>query len=143
MFLTAGSIAQKYGSSRADDVRGVIYTYPMTGVFLIVALFAGTGMFPFATFHSELMVLNAAVSSKHYVVAGLGVACLAVMFIGVARLLMGFVHGQPTEPVLAKKENFFMNAAIMVAAVALLCLGFWMPDLLSKALHDAAALVGG
>ncbi len=142
MFLTAGSIAQKYGSSRVDDVRGLIKTYPVTGLFLIVALLAGTGMFPFATFHSELMVLNAAVISGHYVLSGVAVLCLAVMFIGVSRIVLEMVHGQPTEPLLAKKENPFMNVAIAAAAVALVGLGLWMPQPLERVLREAAALLG-
>jgi hydrogenase-4 component F len=142
MFLTAGSIAQKYGSSRVDEVRGVIHVYPVTGVFLIVGLLAGTGMFPFATFHSELLVLNAAVISKHYVLAVIGVICLAFMFIGMARIILDVVQGQPTEPLLAKKENLFMNMAIGIAVVVLVGIGLWMPQALGRILHDAAALIG-
>ena len=142
MFLTAGSIAQKYGSSRVEDVRGIIHTYPMTGIFLIVSLFAGTGMFPFATFHSELLILNASIISKHYLLAGSFVLCLAVIFIGMARIVLAFVYGQPTEPVLAKKENFFMNTTIVVAAVVLLGVGLWMPVSLNRALHEAVTLIG-
>ena len=141
MFLTAGSIAQKYGSSRVTDVRGVIHTYPLTGIFLIVALLAGTGMFPFATFHSELMVLNAAMISQHYVVAGVAVLCLAIMFIGIGRIVLGVSHGQPTEPILPKKENIFMNIAIAMAALVLIGLGFWMPNFLNKAISEAVAMV--
>lgn len=143
MFFTAGSIAQKYGSSRVEDVKGVIHVYPVTGVFLIIALFAGTGMFPFATFHSELMILNAAVISRHFVLAMIAVICLVVMFIGMARIVLGAVQGNPTEPVLAKRENFFMNAAIGSGAVMLVVLGLWMPVPLERALRAAAALVGG
>jgi hydrogenase-4 component F len=142
MFLTAGSIAQKYGSSRVEDVRGVIHVYPVTGVFLIIALFAGTGMFPFATFHSELMILNAAVISSHYVLAVVAVACLAVMFIGIARIVLEAVQGNPTEPVLAKKENFYMNVAIAAGAAALVILGLWMPVGLERAIRQAVALIG-
>lgn len=142
MFLTAGSVAQKYGSSRASEVRGVIHIYPVTGVLLIVALFAGTGMFPFATFHSELLIINAAIISKHYILAGLTILCLAIIFIGLARIVLDFVYGPPTEPVLAKKENFFMNITIALAAVALLGLGLWMPAPLNKVLHEAVALIG-
>jgi len=141
MFLTAGSIAQKYGSSRAEDVRGIIHIYPVTGVFLIVALFAGTGMFPFATFHSELLIINATIISKHYILAGVIILCLAVIFIGLARIVLEFVYGPPTEPVLAKKENFFMNITIGLAAVALLSLGLWMPAPLNKVLHEAVTLI--
>jgi hydrogenase-4 component F len=142
MFLTAGSVAQKYGSSRAMEVRGVIHIYPVTGIFLLVALLAGTGMFPFATFHSELLIINAAILSKHYALAGITILCLAVIFIGIARLVLEFVYGKPTEPVLAKKENFFMNITIAAAAVALMGLGLWMPAPLSQVLHEAVALIG-
>src|ERR1035438_10258309 len=92
MFLTAGSIAQKYGTSRADELTGVIHIYPLTGVFLIAALLAGTGVFPFATFHSELLILNAAIISKHYLLAAAGIICLAFMFIGVGKIVLGVIH---------------------------------------------------
>jgi len=142
MFLTAGSVAQKYGASHASLVRGVIHTYPVTGVFLLVSLFAGTGMFPFATFHSELLIINAAIISKQYVLSGLAILCLAVIFIGIAKVVLEFAYGQPTDPVLAKKENLFMNITIALAAMALLCLGVWMPAPLHRVLHDAVTLIG-
>ncbi|MFA6378893.1 MAG: proton-conducting transporter membrane subunit [Candidatus Omnitrophota bacterium] len=142
MFLTAGSVAQKYGLSRGNDVQGVIHVYPVTGVFLIIALLSGTGMFPFATFHSELMILNAAVISKHYALVGIAVICLGLMFIGIAKNVLGLVYGDPTKPVLAKKEDFFMNVVIAAAAVALVVFGLWMPTPLSKVIHEAVVLIG-
>jgi hydrogenase-4 component F len=142
MFLTAGSVAQKYGSSRASEVQGVIHIYPVTGVLLLAALFAGTGMFPFATFHSELLIINAAIISKHYLLPGLIILCLAVIFIGMARIVLEFVYGASTEPVLAKKENLFMNLTIALAAAALIGLGLWVPAPLSRVLHDAVVLIG-
>ncbi|MFH0754096.1 MAG: proton-conducting transporter membrane subunit [Candidatus Omnitrophota bacterium] len=143
MFLTAGSLAQKYGSSRLIDVRGVIHTYPVTGIFLIVALLAGTGIFPFATFHSELMILNAAVMSKHFVLAAVCVVCLALMFMGLTRVVLEVVHGKPVEPLLAKKENVWMNAAIAVAGILLAGLGLWMPLPLERVIREAVVLIGG
>ena len=142
MFLTAGSVAQKYGSSRADEVRGVIHIYPVTGVFLIAALLAGTGVFPFATFHSELLILNAAIISKHYFLAAVGIICLALMFIGIGKIVLGVIHGQPKEPLLAKKENIYMNAAIAIAVMLLISIGLWMPHPLEKLIHHAVILVG-
>ena len=142
MFLTAGSVAQKYGSSSADEVHGVIHLYPLTGVFLIAALLAGTGVFPFATFHSELLILNAAIISKHYLLAAVGVICLGFMFIGIGRIILDVIHGQPKEPLLAKRENICMNAAIAGALVLLMSIGLWMPLPLEKLLHSAVALIG-
>ncbi len=142
MFLTAGSVAQKYGASRAGDVQGVLHTYPVTGIFLLVSLWAGTGMFPFATFHSELLVINAAIMTKHYMLAGGIILCLAVIFIGIARLVLELVYGKPTEPVLPKKENGFMNVTIAVAATALMALGLWVPGPLIRVLQEAVNLIG-
>jgi len=142
MFLTAGSVAQKYGSSRVNEVRGVIHVYPVTGIFLIVSLLAGTGMFPFATFHSELLIINAAVSSRHYLLAVFSVACLALIFIGIARIVLDIVQGKQTEPLLKKKENFYMNAAIFTAIIALAGFGLWMPGPLERVISEAVTLVG-
>ncbi|MBF0522176.1 MAG: hydrogenase [Candidatus Omnitrophica bacterium] len=140
-FLAAGSLAQKYGSSRATEVKGVIHLYPVTGVLLIAGFLAGTGMFPFATFHSELMILNAAVLSGHYLLALVYLGGILVMFIGVLRIVLEMALGKPTQPVLPAKENFLMNAAIAVAMIISLGLGLWMPDILTKVLNDAVALV--
>lgn len=142
MFLTAGSIAQKYGSSRIDDVRGVIRTYPVTGILLLAGLFAGTGMFPFATFRSELMVLNSAVKSGHYILAGGIVVCLALIFIGMCRVVLEMAHGEPTEPLLPKKENSLMNAPIIAAVILLIGLSLWMPTALDMAIRAAAGMTG-
>jgi hydrogenase-4 component F len=142
MFLTAGSVAQKYGSSRTDDVSGVIHIYPVTGVFLITALLAGTGVFPFATFHSELLILNASIISKHYVLAVAGIICLAIMFIGIGKIVLGCIHGQPKEPLISKKENIYMNVAIAVAIMLLISIGLWMPLPLEKLIRHAVSMIG-
>jgi len=141
MFLTAGSIAQKYKLSHQKEVHGVLHVYPLTGTFLIMGLLAGTGVFPFATFHSELMVLNAAVISKHYMLAAIGVVCLALMFVGIARIVLDLVYGKPTEPTLIKKENLAMNAAIIFAAVVLIGIGIWMPAALERVIRNAVFLI--
>jgi len=142
MFLTAGSIAQKYGSCRTDDVKGVIHLYPVTGVFLIAALLAGTGVFPFATFHSELLILNASIITKHYLLAAGAVICLGVMFIGIGKIVLGVIQGGPKEPQLAKKENFYMNMGIAMAVVVLISLGLWVPQPLIKLIQHAVEMTG-
>lgn len=142
MFLTAGSIAQKYGSCRTDDVRGVLSSFPVTGLLLILSLLAGVGMFPFATFHSELMILYSAVASKHYWLVVVFVVSLSLIFIGLARIVLSMVYGTPTEPVLRKKENFLMNSAVAIAVLLLIGIGLWMPSLLQNVLREAAVMIG-
>jgi hypothetical protein len=64
------------------------------------------------------------------------------MFIGIGKIVLGVIHGQPKEPLLAKKENVIMNAAIAVAVVLLISIGLWMPSPLEHLLHHAVTLIG-
>ena len=48
----------------------------------------------------------------------------------------------PTEPVLAKKEDFFMNSAIAVSSIVLIVLGLWMPVSLERVLREAVTMIG-
>jgi hypothetical protein len=64
------------------------------------------------------------------------------MFIGIARIILNVIHGQPKEPLLAKKENIFMNTAIAMAVLLLISIGLWMPPTLEQLLHNAVNLIG-
>ena len=64
------------------------------------------------------------------------------MFIGIGKIVLGVIHGQPKEPLLAKKENLYMNAAIAIAVVLLISIGLWMPLPLQKLIQSAVNLVG-
>ena len=89
------------------------------------------------------MILNSTVMTRHYILAGIVVACLMLIFIGLARIILDLVYGQPSEPSLPKRENVLMNAGIILAAGGLIGLGFWMPSGLHRVLTEAVALVGG
>jgi hydrogenase-4 component F len=145
IFLVTGNIYQAYQSKKVKDVKGLLGRYPVTGIFLAIGFLAVTGVPPFGTFYSELMILNAAIQSRHYWVAFFYILFLAVIFMGIAESVLRMLHrdtkGQTTGP--ARKEDLRLILPILFLGVIVLILGLYMPSFLDDALKGSSALLGG
>ncbi|MDD5109004.1 MAG: proton-conducting transporter membrane subunit [Candidatus Omnitrophica bacterium] len=80
MFFGAGNIVSVYKKHNMNAIRGVIKAMPFTGVTVLLGVFAITGFCPFSLFISELMILTGAFTSGSYLVAGLLLLSLAIIF---------------------------------------------------------------
>ncbi len=80
MFFGAGNIVGAYKKHNMNTIRGVIKALPFTGIMLVFGLFALTGFPPFSIFISEFMILIASFTESSYLVAGLLLLFLAVIF---------------------------------------------------------------
>ena len=100
---------------------------------------------PFGTFISELIILYAAVIGHHYVVAFFYCLFLALIFIGIADIILKMIQGAPVhEPVSPRlKENLSMIMPILFLIVIVLILGFYIPPFLNNILQKASGLLGG
>jgi len=144
-FLTTGNLYKQYHSKKVSDVRGVLRSYPVTGIFLLAAFLAVSGVPPFGTFISELIILYAAVIGHHYWVAFFYCLFLALIFIGVADIILKMTQGapihQPVSP--SPKESWSMILPILFLIVIVFILGFYIPPFLNNILKGAAGLLGG
>jgi hydrogenase-4 component F len=95
LFLAAGNVVLASGTSAAAASRGLLRTLPLTGGLLLAGLFAITGSPPFGLFLSELTLLRAAFETGHPLLALAMVALLAVVFAGMARLVLEMTLGEP------------------------------------------------
>src|SRR3989337_3247296 len=78
----------KYKTTEMENIKGVIKTLPVTGVILIIAVFAITGTPPFNIFVSEFMVLADGFSSGNafiIIFSALLIVCIALVFVGYIR----------------------------------------------------------
>lgn len=80
IFLGAGSIVKNYDKHNMNDIRGVIQVMPFTGIMMLLGIFALTGFPPFSIFFSEIMIVIAAFLKGSYLVAGILLIVLAVIF---------------------------------------------------------------
>ncbi|MCX5707837.1 MAG: proton-conducting transporter membrane subunit [Candidatus Omnitrophica bacterium] len=80
MFFGAGDIVSAYQKHNMNAIRGVIKALPFTGIMLLLGVFALTGFPPFSIFISEILIIIAAFTNGSYLIAGLLLFFLAIIF---------------------------------------------------------------
>jgi hydrogenase-4 component F len=145
LFLAAGNIHRAFKSKRLEDVTGALRRLPLSAGLFLAGFFAITGSPPFGPFISELSVLTAAMDSHRYVVGGLYLALLAVIFIGMGSTVLAVVQGVPPEDPEGRsfRESGFKTLPIIASLALVVMMGLWIPQWVTTLLHDAARLLGG
>ena len=143
LFLVAGNVVLATGTSAAGDTRGLVRTLPVSGTLLVLGLFAITGSPPFGLFLSEFTILRAAVGGGHGWIALAVLLLLAVIFVGMASLVLGMALGEPAPGTPVVRESAWLVAGPMALAAIVLLLGVYIPAPLHDALARAAAALGG
>jgi hydrogenase-4 component F len=145
LFLSAGNIVAAYGSKEVGQVRGVLHRLPLSGAAYLAGFFAITGSPPFGPFLSEFTILSAAMDGGQYLVAGLFVLLLGVVFIGMGATVLAVVQGSPPE---SGTRNGFHDgvatgAPVLLCLALVLLLGLYLPPPLDTLLDEAAAFLEG
>lgn len=139
LFLSAGNIHRAYASKRIDQVRGAIRRLPLSGWLFLVGFFAITGSPPFGPFISEFAILNGAFDAGRFVVAGVFLLLLLVVFIGMGATVLHVVQGRPPAEVRRSSysDGWLTVAPIIVFLALVLLLGLYIPQPLTAMLNDA------
>jgi hydrogenase-4 component F len=108
---------------------------------LLAGLFAVTGSPPFGMFLSEFTIVRAAWEGGHPWIATVALAFLALIFIGIASMILGMLYGEraspsPTRPV---HEGPWLLIGPATLAFGALVLGVVIPGPLQDLLTRAAA----
>lgn len=145
LFLSAGNIHRAYGSKVTDDVRGAIQRVPLSGALFLAGFLAITGSPPFGPFVSEFTIVNAAVGSGQFLVGGLFLLLLCIVFIGMGATVLAVVQGNAPEQ---KQPNGFHDSVstglpILLFMALVLFLGLYVPPPLESLLREAALFLGG
>jgi hydrogenase-4 component F len=92
LFLTSGSILQKYGTREIAKVRGLLKVLPVTGTAFFLGLFAIAGTPPFSVFASEFNILAATFKNGNFFIGSVLAVLLAIVFAGIALVLFGMFY---------------------------------------------------
>jgi hydrogenase-4 component F len=144
LFLLAGNILAAYHTKSASDVHGVLRKIPVTGVLWLAGLLAITGSPPFGTFVSELLILRGAVEQGRFWIAGLYLALLAVIFIGMAGTMTRMSQGPApsTSGVPQAREGGLAIGPPLALGLVVLVLGLYLPPSLDAVLRRAVSALG-
>jgi len=147
LFLVAGNVVLATGGPASAANRGLARRLPVSGILLLLGLFAVTGSPPFGLFQSELTLLRAAFAAGHPVIAMTMASLLALIFAGMAALVLEMTLGGSGEaaeaPAPAARESRWLVASPLALAALVLMLGFYIPGPLQSVLARAAAALGG
>ena len=143
LFMVAGNILAVYRTKSTKDVNGVLDVLPVSGILWLLGFFAITGSPPFGPFISEFTILKSALDQGRGVVAVTYLALLSIVLIGMAGPALSMAQGTPSGGIAASpRRGIALTAVPAVLGVAVLTMGVYVPPVLTRALHEAAQLLG-
>jgi len=144
LFMAAGNIHRFYGSKKVCEMQGSLSVLPLSSALFLVGFLAITGSPPFGPFLSEFTMLRGMVEEGHYLLAGVVLLLLAMVFVGMSSTVLPATMGPPLEKppdADAFRDSFLTTASPLVLLAVVLCLGVWLPAPLRDLFTQAASLL--
>jgi len=143
LFLSSGNIHRSYGGKTTEIVQGALTRVPWSGALFLAGFIAITGSPPFSPFISEFSIISATFVGGHYLVGGLFLFFLAIIFIGMALTVLPMVMGTPRADldITDYRDRLLTVGPPLVTMLLLFWLGVWPPETLLQLLRDGAAML--
>ncbi|RCX16868.1 hydrogenase-4 component F [Anaerobacterium chartisolvens] len=142
LFLASGSIYLKYETKIINKVQGIFKIMPVTGTAFMLGLFAITGMPPFGIFSSELNIIMASFNGKKYIIAGLLLLFLALIFAGFAAQMFRMFYGRPLSKETHQGEINWPGTAVLVILLLIITVtGLYLPYPVNELINRARDII--
>ena len=146
---TAGNIHRAYASKSTDEVRGALRRLPISAAFFLLGFLAITGSPPFGPFVSELSILSGAFETSRYLESAIFLACLLVVFMGMAKTVLKVVQGRPPVEAISPgatpapyRDGLLTVLPLVGLAALVILLGLFIPAPLADLLNESVAYLG-
>lgn len=143
LFLSSGTILQKYDTKLIAKVTGILKVLPVTGIVFFLGLFAIAGAPPFSIFSSELSIITALFQEHSFLVGAAVILLLAIVFAGIVLTLLKMFFGAPPEDVAMGEINMPGTVCLLLLLVLITATGLFMPQGLKTLLESAQRLIIG
>jgi hydrogenase-4 component F len=154
-FFAAGAVLLTVETRQIASVRALIRKSPIAGAALVFGGLAITGAPPFVVFLSEFSILKAGLMQKEYLTTALLAIFIVIAFFGIMlhinRMVFGTAengevvidsnHHSETDKPKIFKLPLSCRLALLIAAIPVLVLGFYIPQPLQDLLTQAAAVL--
>lgn len=142
LFLSAGNILQGFGTKSVSRVGGVVRYFPKTFVPFFAGFVGISGLPPFGTFISEVMIIIGAFQSQRYLSIAIFILTLSLVVAGAGRVFMSMSFGETSEQVTTGEKTLRLlpSYALLLASVTL-CV--WMPDSVYQTIVNTITIIGG
>jgi hydrogenase-4 component F len=136
LFLSAGNIFLKYGSTKIINVRGVIKSLPITGSLFLIGFLAIVGLPPFGIFFTEFYIFSAGIIFYPWI-AALVILALIFVFAGFLKLISSMILGEKPEEVVVGEANAWTYVPIIVLAVIFIGASLFLPEQIKTVINLA------
>jgi hydrogenase-4 component F len=142
LFLSAGELAQQYGSRRLSAIRGTLRAAPVAGGAFGGGILLLGGLPPSGIFVTEFAILVGGVTQGFWWASAIAALLLALSFVALAvhtsRIVWG--HSGPVDE--SRSIDGGMLVRLAAPLVAVVALGLWTPGPVSAALDSIRAILG-
>ncbi|MDD5681113.1 MAG: hydrogenase 4 subunit F [Candidatus Omnitrophica bacterium] len=143
MFFCAGNAVRIYKTNNMSKMQGLMQAAPFTGVIMLFGALALGGMPPFSIFISEVLILIAGFSGKHYFISALMFLFLAIAFAGLVHHVTKIIFGNKPQNIARQKEPLSTKFALLFLGIFILGLGLKIPQSFLTLLLNCQKLVLG
>ncbi len=122
-------------------MRGALRRLPVSGTIFLLSFFAVTGSPPFGLFVSEMLILKSVFAAHRWLVGGLFLAGLFVVFAGMGATSLAALQGRPPASARASsyRDGFATAAPALLLLGLVLLFGLHLPAGIRDLIADAAA----
>jgi hydrogenase-4 component F len=141
MFLSVGNIHRAFSGKTTEEVHGALRRIPLSGALFLLGLFAVTGSPPFGLFVSQLLILKSTFAADRWLVGGLFLAFLLLVFAGMGATTLSALQGRPPRSALrpAYRDSVTTFAPALCLLGLVLLFGLYLPAPVRSLIADAAA----
>jgi hydrogenase-4 component F len=145
MFFGAGNAMRAYESKEIKDIRGVLRTFPVTGILWLLGAVGIAGAPPFALFLSEFTILRAGIAGPYRWAAVLFVIFLVVVFVGFLSHFRAMYFDETESRATPRILPGLVWRALpmWLSFVPVLVLGLWWPHALWSIFTTISAQITG
>ena len=152
MFFASGKIQARFGSTNIAKVNGVFSSMPLLGALTIIGALALSGTPPFNIFISEFTILKAAADKGRWLVVGVFLFFVVVVFYGVlsgfGKMLFGTPGDSPAPESIPRRAApvtigaMLANTIMIVMAAVIIIMGFTVPGFIDRTIWACVRVLG-
>jgi len=135
LFMSAGTVFLKYSSTKIAKVKGAITALPVTSVLLFAGFFAITGIPPFGTFLTKMLILSTGITI-HPIITAIVLLALIILFVGFLKHIVDMVFGKLPADIKVGEESVWLIIPPFVLLAVALFLSFYMPPFLQALINN-------
>ncbi|MGV8905407.1 MAG: hydrogenase 4 subunit F [Acetobacterium sp.] len=144
LFLSTGNILQKYHTKDISKISGMFKLLPVTGTVFLLGLFAIAGTPPFSVFASEIVVISSIFQENNFIVGGLLILLLAIIFTGIVLTMFKMFYGNDIPKRTTPGELNIPGVFTIVGLLGIITvMGLYIPNELKQLIENAVEIIIG